>query len=146
MGQLLVHVTRKRVTVDAAGVAQLFELGTQPHGRLVSLVVAKVDTRSGVTITANVYDREEAAGIDADSVDNDTSDPLVLLSPEAHRVVATQSGSNGVLAAYGLEGYFRNADETYNGDARLERSQLWLELTATADGEYDVAATVVGVY
>jgi hypothetical protein len=145
VGQLLVHVSRERVTVDAAGVAQLFELKTQLYGRLVSLVVAKVEDRSGVTIAANVYDREEAPGINGDSADDDTTDSLPLLVAEAHRIIPSQAGTNGVLAAYGLDGYFRNSDEP-TADARLEKSRLWLELTTSGDGEFDVSATVVGIY
>lgn len=141
-----IYTKRLQITVATGGVPELFEIDAPLYGRVVSLVIAKLENRSGVTLSANLYDREEAAGLSADSTDDNTDDANLLQVAEAHRIVPTQSGTNGVLAAYGLHGYYRNCDEPIAGNAQLQKPRLWLELTASVSGAYDVAVTVIGTY
>ena len=137
----IVETFRTRAILDG-GVDTHVVLSVPSQGQLTTLIIKQVGG-TAATIAANVYDRADAAGEADDSANPD--DGVAAFADETHRVIDAQSGSSGLLKAYGLQGFYRNCDEKPEHSA-WELGQLHLVVNASVDATYDICAVVVGIY
>lgn len=142
MNPQLISVYRERVALEAT-VPRLIELNVPSQGCVRTVLIKQVGA-AAATITANLYDREDA-GVSVAVESSNPDDGVVGLSPEVHRVIATITGTGGKAEAFSQNGYYLNSDEKPEYSA-CELNKLWLELTGSVTGDYDIAVTVSGIY